>query len=74
MARKNQDHVWYFGADTFEQGLIDDLQIDSTRVPLSQKKQKTKTQISCPVCRSSGLAATENSSVKLAVNSNGKGP
>jgi len=48
MARKNQDDIWCFEADTVRQGLIDDLQIDSTRVPLSPKKKK-KTQTSYPV-------------------------
>lgn len=71
MARKNQDDIWCFEADTVRERLIDDLQIDSTRVPLYPKKKKPQT--SYPVWRSSGLAATENSSVKLAVNSKGKG-
>lgn len=40
MARKNQDDIWCFEADTFRHELIDNLQIDSTRVPLSSKKKK----------------------------------
>lgn len=40
MARKNQDDIWCFEADTVRERLIDDLQIDSTRVPLYPKKKK----------------------------------
>lgn len=43
MARKNKDDIWCFEADTFRHELIDNLQIDSTRVPLSSKKKDPQT-------------------------------
>lgn len=39
MARKNQQDIRCFEADTFRQKLIDDLKINSSRVKFSLKKK-----------------------------------
>lgn len=44
MARKNQQDIRCFEADTFRQELIDDLKINSSRVKFSLQKKKNKAE------------------------------
>lgn len=45
MARKNQQDIRCFEADTFRQELIDDLKINSSRVKFSLQKKKIKQRV-----------------------------
>lgn len=77
MATMNQQDSTCFEAYTFTQGLIDDLEINSSRgnkfSPFPQKKWETRKPHS-PVWRWTGVGAKENFSAKLAMNSKEKGP
>lgn len=61
MAGKNQEDIWCFEAHTFRQGLIDDLEIESTRVPLCPKIRTPKPH----ALFKDQLGATGNFSFKL---------
>lgn len=61
MAGKNQEDIWCFEADTFRQEIIDDLEIESTRVPVFPKIRTSKPH----ALFEDQLGATGNYSFKL---------